>query len=87
MTRQLVVYAAKGEVISPTLLRVTAGRSTTRESREIKKGYRAGENRTKPAEKARKQAKAKRNSNDKLENNQVLRVEIKSKAYEFKLFL
>jgi len=56
MTRQLVVYAAKGEVISPTLLRVTAGRSTTRESREIKKGYRAGENRTKPAEKARKQA-------------------------------
>ena len=37
MTRQLVVYAAIGEGISPTLLRVTAGRSTTRERREIKR--------------------------------------------------
>jgi len=42
MTRQLVVYAAKGEVISPTLLRVTAARSITQENREIKKGYRTG---------------------------------------------
>jgi len=76
-----------GAVKSLKSFSLSAGRSTTRESREIKKGYRAGENRTKPAEKARKQAKAKRNSNDKLENNQVLRAEIKSKAYEFKLFL
>ena len=79
--------AMQGDSESSRIFGRTAGRSTTQESREIKKGYREGENRTKPAEKARKQAKAKRNSNDKLENNQVLRAEIKSKAYEFKLFL
>ncbi len=79
--------AMQGDSESSRIFGRTAGRSTTQESREIKKGYRAGENCANTAEKSRKQANINKNNKCKLENNQVLRAEIKLKIGEFKLFL